>query len=295
MTQSQRVCLLWFKVVCPLFSPLSSNLLREIASFLQCLPYPFWVTSESLQYFFVGSKQTVSVSLDMQVSVNANSRWAVAQADSVVVCGGGTGDFYTGKESWSTAYLIYTSGKVQSLPNMRIGRKSQGVVTYQGSVYAFGSIQGPGVSRCERLPLFPLHRQTGAWESIADMKKPRAYFTPVIWKKEIYLCGGYQNDTIEVCSGQLITLFSLQLPEAGKALSCVESRDSLVVMSSNYLTVISAEGKVKRNMHQCCFFVPVTSPVECEGVVYHSDNGKVQTYSSEDGNRLNIVYFAAAQ
>jgi len=94
MAQSRRdprASLLWGKQYSVLFSPLSFNLLSEICKYLQPLPYPFWVTLDTLAYFSTATKQTYPIALESTIQVNANSRWTLAQVDTVVVCGGGNG------------------------------------------------------------------------------------------------------------------------------------------------------------------------------------------------------------
>lgn len=87
-----RACLVWCKQACLVFSSLSYNVLSEIVTYLQLLPYPFWVTSDSLTYLSPATKQvSPSISLETTIDVNANSRWAAANSESVVVCGGGNG------------------------------------------------------------------------------------------------------------------------------------------------------------------------------------------------------------
>ena len=48
------------------------------------------------------------------------------------------------------------------------------------------------------------------WHSLPDMRQPRTLFTPAVWKGAIYLCGGWENDTIEVWDGEKIALFDLK-------------------------------------------------------------------------------------
>ena len=75
-----------------MYSSLSFNVLSEVVAYLQPLPYPFWVTSNSLTYLSPATKEvSPSIFLETTIDVNANSRWAVANSDSVVVCGGGNG------------------------------------------------------------------------------------------------------------------------------------------------------------------------------------------------------------
>ena len=164
---------------------------------------------------------------------------------------------------------------------MQLGRSSLGVIVWKSAVYVFGSCYGPATSKCERLKLACSQEK---WAFIEDMAKARAYFTPVLWQEEVYLCGGYQNSTIEVCNGTNIRLIAVTLPEPGKALCCIAG-ETLLVLSSNYLTKVNTQGEVVAKLHPGCYFVPMTCPMLAAGCLYHSDNGKMQMFSAEDGRR----------
>jgi hypothetical protein len=156
-----------------------------------------------------------------------------------------------------------------------------GVIVWHSTVYVFGSSYGQASYRCERLKLAGEMEQ---WGFIEDMAKARAYFTPVIWQKGIYLCGGYQNDTIETCNGTTIRLISAKLVEPGMTICCLK-HDELLILSCNYITKISGGWETTANRHQSCYFVPMTAPILSSGVIYHSDNGKIQMFSAENGQR----------
>ena len=131
---------------------------------------------------------------------------------------------------------MHRSGRVESLRDMLHARDSSGVIVWKGSAHVFGSYTGEAVSKCERLSLISRGSQ---WEELVNMAEPRSLFSPALWRNAIYLCGGSNNDRIEVFDGSTLQRLDLKLPGIKSCtVACV--RDAcLLVLSCGYLSEVS--------------------------------------------------------
>jgi hypothetical protein len=86
-----RVCLFWTHPL-SVFSPLCTNLIREICSYLNPSLYLVSVREDNIRFFDVHTMQLgQSVPLERKIGV-MNSSWAVVDEGRLVLCGGREGE-----------------------------------------------------------------------------------------------------------------------------------------------------------------------------------------------------------
>lgn len=84
---------------------------------------------------------------------------------------------------WRSAYVVFVSGKVVSLPDMHTSREEPCVVRWKRSVYVFG-----GRDDCcnnEQLTL----TASPVWMKLTNSQYPHVGCSPVALHNQIYLCG----------------------------------------------------------------------------------------------------------
>ena len=146
-----------------------------------------------------------AVQLTAVIQSNEHSRWTAVRDSSVVLCGGLDTEGRT--LGWRTAYQVYKDGQVTVLPDMH---GKSGVLHWQGSVHVFGSAD-PAASANAYL-----------FRQLRDGKcclcSDRFDFTPAV----IYLCGGFQNSSVEIFDGRGFRKLGLRLSEAGTAVEWIQ-------------------------------------------------------------------------
>lgn len=269
------VILVWMRRTSAPMSRLSGNITREIYTYLQpllCLP---WVNSHQIRYYDF-QRQTILEPVPLKSAIQAswNSRWAVIDIDRLVLCGGNEVlDRFSVRGRQRTSC---TATAECILPDMLEGHSCCGLIVWKCTVQVFGSLIGKAVARCESLDL----REPSQWEQLPDMHQARAKFTPTLWKEAIYLCGGHHNNTLEVFDGHRMQLLGLRLPESGKSLSCI-GRNSLLVLTSNYLTILSSKASnihTRIIKHSPTTVFAFTEPVCYREEMYCFYCGKVEKY-----------------
>ena len=71
---------------------------------------------------------------------------------------------------------------VNSVTSMTQGRSWPGIICYLDYVWVFGGNTSNTLTTVEKFAI-----NSEVWTSVAPMRYPRVYFTPCIWKEEIYL------------------------------------------------------------------------------------------------------------
>jgi hypothetical protein len=113
---------------------------------------------------------------------------------------GGQGTFYivnsnrkSAQPSTSSAFVVFVSGKVVKLPEMRNARSRPGLVLYRSAVYVFGgtnyipkSSKYLVVHATEKLQIAP----SPIWQILPNSKLSHFDSSPVLSKGKIYLCVG---------------------------------------------------------------------------------------------------------
>lgn len=115
---------------------LSTNILREICSYLLHLNSLAQVTPTFLR-FFSRSAWEPQVLLRTRIQVDQGSAWVVL-ADGQLFCSGGcTSQAVIYSRALSMAYLLSSNGTVEQLPNMLTARRCHGVIQVR-QIYVFG-------------------------------------------------------------------------------------------------------------------------------------------------------------
>jgi len=215
--------LLWVKSHASNGLQLTRALLREVCSYLSCLPCLVSVSASSLSYFNF-SLQVLEPAIALsRPLVHCGSAWTVINHFQLIFCGGFCGSQYERGTSLKAAYEVHRSGRVRQLRDMKFARDSCGLVLWRKAVYAFGSLNGEGRSKYERLLL----EDCQDWKLLGSMADPRANFRPVVWLQAIYLCGGFFTDSIEVFDGRTLRLLPCHLPEVDDTAVCVKGNSLL--------------------------------------------------------------------
>ena len=275
--RNPRVCLMWVRSHAVVLAGLSRNVCREICVYLLSDLRLALVTSKSLAFFdFKHLCVKPPCEFKCRVPVNEESRWAAVSSSSVVVCG-----FPSDANQAVRCHMLHMDGRVEKLPDTQYDHQACGLIVWQKAIHVFGSYEEKGSRKCEGLPLAAL---TQPWVALETMQKKRCYFTPVSWRAAIYLCGGWNNTTIEVFDGVQMRTANFHLPEGSCTLTVVRN-NSLLVLSTNFLTVIGDEAKSLQ--HDLCGVCTSTLPVLYNEVIYSADFAAgLFRYSPEDGQIL---------
>lgn len=273
--QDPRICLCWTRQLSKLYSRLNFNITREVCLYLPPVLQLVWLTKSTLTYFDYTRMNTLpAVRLESPVNINRDSRWAVAGCDSIAICGCG--------EKWNESYLLQRTGQVQALPGTRYDHQAGGIITWRGAVHVFGSYSHKGGEKCERLCL---KSKAEDWTPLEDMKNRRSSFTPVKWRGEVYLCGGWNNTTVEIYDGLHMHLAPISLPEGSPSI-CYVQGPWLIVLTHNFLSTLTSPTQASVKKHVLCGVYPDISPVLYNHIVFSfSDAGVLLQYSAEDGSR----------
>lgn len=269
-----RICLIWARQQGSLLTTLSLNITREICLYLQPFLHLVWVTKHSLTYFdFECMAAKPAINLKTRISINSDSRWTIAGSDLVAICGCGT--------EWRNTYLLHESGEVQSLPLTSYEHQACGVIAWRRALFVFGSFCSPGKMKCESLSLT---QPSAVWKPIADMQRDRSFFTPTQWQIDVYLCGGWNNTTVEICDGHNMRMASIVLPEGCSSISCVYD-GQLLVFTHNFLVVVSVGNHTSVKRHNLGGIHPCVSPtIHNRRAFCYNDAGAIVQYSTEDGS-----------
>jgi len=276
------VFLMWARSTTALFSPLSRNLAREINSYVTSLDF-VWVYEDKLENLNPRTLQWDSpVRLTSTVPL-VSASWALVDENKVMVCGGSDG-----QSVLKHAYEICCNGNVRRIKDMTLGRAQCGIVAWKQALYVFGSFfyGFEGGKTCETLSLSMT--TTSEWVQIGDMSKPRAQFTPVVWRNGIFLCGGTpSNNTVAVFDGNFVLL--LELKDGGSAVSFAQS-ENLVILTGSFISVLSVgkSGYTVECRRRPCSPVLNRSGVLLVGeVVVTLFKSQLLLHSAVDGHYLN--------
>jgi len=181
-----------------------------------------------LQFFDVHSESWTSpIPLSAAIEVR-NSAFLLLSTQSLV-CVGGYDSKY--QSFLRTALLIASAGTISELPCLTVARCGIGLVEHEGRVWGFGGRDvrvGPVVERL---------RLVGEdWEVAREMSTARAYFSPVVYEEEAYLCGGLTLSC--ECFSFLTETYrplSYDLPESSESLT-VLLPTGFVILTGRYIT-----------------------------------------------------------
>jgi len=266
------VYLFWAKQFSPLFTRLSTNILREVSAYLPFLGLAYVSQDKMCFLDYVSERINQEVDLRETIHCDVNSRWTLVRGIGVFLCGGGTA-----KAPFHSAYILQTDGLVKALREMTQGHTLCGVISKQSNIYVFGSVCSP---LSEEYPI-----QTSAWKPLPNMHYAKWSFNPVLWQSSIYLC----QASIEAYDGHLMKDLHIRLPDSGPTLVYI-LRNSLYVLSNSSLTILSAAEELIRREHS---LIPVhfsySSPVVYSGEVLIYAGRKVHRFGCEDGEMVSAL------
>jgi len=232
------------------------------------------VDRTKLEVFEVDT-ETWSSSVPLSDAIEArNSSFLLLQRLGLLCIGGYDSKYHTFLRD---TFLISYQGAVRLLPALAIARCGLGLIEHEGVVWGFGGRDvrvGAGVEK--------LRLEGGEWELARDMGTARAYFNPVEFQGEAYLCGGLTS-LCEAYSFPSDTYRALpyQLPESSESLTTLLPT-GLIVLTGRQITHIDfAQGEVSRSearvdcVKASCGPVVVGAKlyVVCEGEVWRVDLG----------------------
>lgn len=213
--------LLWLKKCSPLYSRVSRNVLREVATYLDDNPQLIYL-AEDCQLISLNVKTQESTVLHVLSTFKTEDYCGYLLLEKKLIrCGG--------QEHFQGAYEVnLESFEVTALATLRHPRcYSPGMVFFQRQVYVFGSI-GPDL-RSAQEHTGEVLESTG-WELLTgEMSGIRSYFSPCVFQGEIYLSGGGFTTEVDVCSEKHISRLGLRLPE----------KDCVAITNSSQLLFIS--------------------------------------------------------
>ena len=239
-----------------------------------------WVSKDNISYLdFTSGLLGPSIRLTEPLRAQPNNRWLVLDHDNVFVCGEGTGAAH----SYHSTFLVHRSGQVRHLPMLRFAHRSAGVVLWRAAVLVFGSFNRECGKRAERMSLSMSH-----WQDIGEMQEWRYCFTPVVWRGNVFLCGGPKSPSIEIFNSVTFRLLPLVLPEASNCTTLV-TEHVLLVLSSEYLCTLSCKiGSLclQWKSHDKILIPTKVAPVLQDDVIYMLKPTKVLKVSVESGQLL---------
>lgn len=277
------VLLFWVRSKTALFSRLSHNITREVYCYHVALDL-VWIYKDKLTNLNPRTLQWDSPVLLVDTVPVANASWVLIGEDRVMLCGGSLNRLSISK----TAYEISCNGNVRRINDMLYDRARCGMVVWKQVLHVFGSfIYNVGEDKtCESLSL-PIN-STSAWTYIGSMAKPRALFTPVVWKDSVFLCGGSpSNKTIEVYDGHFALLSELK---EGEGTVCFVKEESLLILTGRYYSVLSVEeGRyvVKSKVRTSSPVLTYAGMLLDSNVIVALFNQQILLHSATDGNYLN--------
>ena len=157
--------------------------------------------------FFSLTSETISRSVSLSAPSKV-STWASAvllQDGNLLTCGGN-------EPISSDVHLINPmTGLVNRLASMKYQRYAHGLVLFRENIYAFGGKDDSNpLSSCEKYA-------NKAWEELAYMNTPRAFFNPCVSGAAVFLFGGEDTKNCEKYSFETGSFENLEvkLPIAG--------------------------------------------------------------------------------
>jgi hypothetical protein len=91
--------------------------------------------------------------------------------------------------------------------SMTQGRSWPGIIRYLNYVWVFGGNTSNVLTSVEKFAI-----NSEVWTSVAPMRYPRVYFTPCIWKEEIYLASALPDHPTPVEVFNPLSELYIQLP-----------------------------------------------------------------------------------
>lgn len=223
-----RVLFHWTRLHPSPFSSLSTNISREVASYLLslCTPVVPVLARQTLQLYRFSPVKCETKALNW--SVPEGVRTCMISEKVVMLVGGS-------ERMRETSFVYAPTGTVELLESLLVPRNSPGVVKRGNFVYAFGG-NFEATRSCEKFNL--LSRR---WSRLPNMHRAKFAFTPVLYRDTILLPEVRQPEkVVEVFSviPETFHLLSVEMP--------FSDTGSTAVMDDSDLVVITCHGQVGR-------------------------------------------------
>lgn len=262
--EQEKVQLVWlYQIQRP---RLCTNLLREIAEYLNYSFRLLGVFESRLSIYVVPGKYSKTVTLSASVTDGTRHCWL--NPNSVLFVGGGS--YLRNLPVVSDAFLLdaLDFSIVQQAP-MSEARFSPGLINVQEEALVFGGYNGSALATCEKYIM-----RKKAWECLPSMKYPRYSFSPVKYLNKVYLpCIITVSSVLEafVPAENRFEEASVQLPTSSNCSLAFMSEGLLVVLSCNnflwYWNVATNQSNSGKSVPGRTY-LSSCSPVVVEDTVY---------------------------
>lgn len=173
----------WFvfaKPLSPLLRKLSTNLLREICSYMQAVLYPIIFNTHLSVWNLTTGQATTST---LSRSFGSGSVYCLYRPSALLCVGNypSTSDVF--EISLGTAALA-------PLPAMSLDRAWPGIIAWKSHAYIFGGNYLPPSKEAEKF-----HISDKQWSSVPPMNTPRLAFTPLLHKDKFLLISSAPGST----------------------------------------------------------------------------------------------------
>ena len=174
-------------------------------------------------------------------------------------------------------FLISFQGVVQLLPALAHARCGLGLIEHESVLWGFGGRDVRVGVVVEKLRL-----EGGEWELGREMSTARAYFNPVEYEGEAYLCGGLTSACESYSfSSDSYRALPYQLPETSESLTALTPGGLLVLTGRQITHIDFTQGEMSRHEARVDCVKASCGPVVagnklyvvCEGGVWRVDLG----------------------
>ena len=237
---TEIVSLMWAKHCRSPYSLLSTNVLREVNSYLAAVGLLVDLQGRYLRFYSFRTR-TWSANLPLKKLINVDafsSSWVLLDSYNIFVCGGAPCKVYTDMthKGWNSAYIVHAKGAVEDLPAMHTVRAYHGLILWRNSVFVFGGSVYEDVNLRRREAITGSERYqvfATMWQFVQPMAIPRANFNPCLFHEIIYL----SSWIIEGYSPARNTYIDYQVKLPGNPVRCVYVDSSELVVHTEFLVI----------------------------------------------------------
>ena len=203
------------------------------------LPTIAYLSVASIRLMDFETHKWTYVRLKRSIYISEYARYVTVDYGKVLYCGGcDSTSLLSFTSIFKSAYILSQTGEVDVLPDLISPRHSHGLVHTHHETFLFGGcFRGRGKSPTES---YVAH--SPAWTPLPASARHRTDFNPVVWKGEVYLCGG-GCPVIETFAlvGRTFVEVGIDCPASPSCIVYVWDGD-LVVLTAGSRVAISAGG-----------------------------------------------------
>lgn len=303
--QQPNLHFLWFHAHAetPYFR-LSPNLLRLVLSYFPNSAAVLYYINESRLVLYDIPSRVLGPLIHLSKPLPSYLSYLCLDATRLFACGG-QGTFYVVKSnrksaqpSTRSAFVVFVSGKVVKLPEMRQARSGPGLVLYKSAVYVFGGTSYIPksstyfvVQATEKLQIAP----SSIWEKLPNSQLSHFASSPVLSKGKIYLCVANMK-TVEVFdpASSQFTLIPLSSSVSNLKLAfAVEDRIVLVCdYCTSFLHIEGGNLRLEKGASHPLIQVNFSSPsVSYAGNVWvRTSDRQVMAFDASSGDLIPGTY-----